>query len=148
MMETDLVPSFLETVADGGSVQEFAKRHSVTRQTIHRWIAQDPALQSAYQAARTSAADAMVLEAHELSRRVVAGDLDHKAAEVRIKLLQWHASKAAPRDYGDRQQIDVTTTAKHMDMTEVHDRLASLMAVAHQRQALPGAVEATVIEED
>ena len=48
--------------------------------------------------------------------RVTDGTMDYAAARVVIDGLRWAASKADPKQYGDKQQIDVN----HTDVTQLH----------------------------
>ena len=103
-------------------------------ETLRRWIREHDDLRVGYIAAREvsgEAIESMIFEAMQS-----ATDKDSAAvARMRVAALQWIASKRAPKVYGDKLDLNVTTPAQALTDERLNERLAELAAKA--KRALP-----------
>lgn len=103
-----------EYIADGLTVKEAATKAGTTRKSLWLWAATDAALGDLYARARSISADAYDDEALEVARtstpETVAAD------RLRVDQLKWAAAKRRPKEYGDRQQVEVSGTVGHLHM--------------------------------
>lgn len=98
--------------------------------SLWTWIKSDPARLQAYNEAIEAKAHGYVEEAHDLADRVVAGGLEAKRADVKIKLVQWTASRT--QAYQERKTVEHTVTHK-LDIDDLKSRLSQLVDVAANR---------------
>lgn len=109
---------FIEKILDGKMITEIANSYEVSKATLLRWISADPDRQARARAAREEAVEGH-LDKAELD---IANAKDmfelQKAREMGLH-LRWKASKIAPRDYGDKLQIDQTTRVVNLSEEEI-----------------------------
>ena len=77
--------------------------------TIWRWLQSNPDFRAQYARAREDAAEAHADRA--LKEALTADDSEGcrvAGARLRWDALRWHASKCAPKKYGDRVQQEIT----------------------------------------
>jgi hypothetical protein len=78
------------------------------RETISRWIRDEPGYAAKYAYARAMQADTLFSEMAEVEAKVQAGTMDSHAARVVLDSMRWRASKLAPKVYGDRLDVSVS----------------------------------------
>jgi hypothetical protein len=86
-----------------------------------------------YSNAREFRAHVLVDNAHEASDKAYAGEVDARAAEVKIKMATYEANKS--KTFAERQTVEHTGTVTHvqqLDDEELVLRLTQLMAVSQQ----------------
>jgi len=130
----------------GMSFRHVAAWLDVPTVELWSWIRGDVERERAYNMAVEAKAHTYVEEAHALADSVVAGDVDPRRAEVKIKLSQWSAART--QAYQERKTVEHTVIHK-LDPDDLKQRLAQLVDVAGQR-AQPKVIEAdyTVVTPD
>ena len=78
------------------------------RETISRWIRDEPGYAAKYAYARAMQADTLFSEMADVEAKVQAGTMDSHAARVVLDSMRWRASKLAPKVYGDRLDVSVS----------------------------------------
>lgn len=91
-------------MAEGHTMTAAAQACGLRPSAVRRWIAGDAAWMARYERARKLQAQAMADEAVQVARdstnQTAAGD------RLLIDTLRWAASKAAPREFGDKQVVE------------------------------------------
>ena len=105
-----------------------------TWEVIRSWLRTHEQFLTAYQAARVSSGEAFELRMLEEAEKAIDKD-SAAAARVRIATLQWIASKRAPKVYGDKLALDVTTPAAQMPEERLTARIEELLAKARKQPA-------------
>ena len=80
------------------------------RETVSRWMRDEPAYAAKYAYARAMQADTLFSEMADVENKVQAGTMDSHAARVVLDSMRWRASKLAPKVYGDRLDVQVSDT--------------------------------------
>ena len=114
----------------GGSFRAMAEWAGISTAQLWMWIKDDPARLKEYELAVEAKAHSYVDAAHELADSVVAGDVDPRRAEVKIKLSQWSAART--QAYQERKTVEHTVNHK-LDLDDLKSRLSQLVDVAGQR---------------
>jgi hypothetical protein len=102
----DTCKACIKAVFDGESVVDFLRDVGMEPQAFYETLKKNPELLDAY-------ADAKRFRAEILANEIVHiadSEDDPQKARNRIQARQWFASKVAPRDWGDRMDINVTQT--------------------------------------
>lgn len=94
--------SFVEIIAEGGTLREAAAKLETTTTTLKRWLRENDALRAHYIRAREAQADSFADEIIETARN---DKLDPQARRVRIDALKWAAGKRKPKVYGDKLEL-------------------------------------------
>lgn len=120
-------------IEDGMMVEEATRAEGITGTTLRNWVREDTpegrALFAVYARAREAAADQLA----ERAVRIATGDEAVKEGTDRrlaYDALRWLAGKRRPKEYGDRQQVDTTTTVTVITPAERDARLARIVARA------------------
>ena len=91
-------------MAEGHTMTAAAQACGLRPSAVRRWIAGDAAWMAKYERARKLQAQAMADEAVQVARdstnQTAAGD------RLLVDTLRWAASKAAPREFGDKQVVE------------------------------------------
>lgn len=91
-------------MAEGHTMTAAAQACGLRPSAVRRWIAGDASWMARYERARKLQAQAMADEAVQVARdstnQTAAGD------RLLIDTLRWAASKAAPREFGDKQVVE------------------------------------------
>ncbi len=117
------------------------------RSTVHNWIANDvQGFAACYSRAKEIGLDELadeILEiADDASRDLQMTEqgprVDHELiarSRLRVDSRKWLLSKLAPKKYGERSAVDVTSSdgSLKIDETERAARVARLMAIAKER---------------
>ena len=102
-----------EVIATGGGLQPHLAVKDIPYGTTHDRIMRDPELRARYDAARYRRAAHHASQIERLVDEVERGALDPKAAQVAIGARQWLAGRMDPKQWGERQQVDVQHTHTH-----------------------------------
>lgn len=135
------VEGMLEGYGSGGlSLPDFCKTLDIPYSTVYDYLTEHPEMKRRLQSARDRRVDWHIVKIEQLATDVEEGRLHPKAAEVAVGTRQWLASRMNPRDWGERQQIDVTHTHTH----KLHlDAIRALSSRREARQAIARQERAT-----
>ena len=104
----DRIMAELET---GRSLVQVCKDEGMPdRETVSRWMRDEPAYAAKYAYARAMQADTLFSEMADVEHKVQVGTMDSHAARVVLDSMRWRASKLAPKVYGDRLDVQVSDT--------------------------------------
>lgn len=121
----------LEALCDrlvaGETQTKICKELGVTKGSLGRWISLDAERQARVREARIEAAEAYEEMADE-GLRLAKNSFQLMKARERGHHLRWKASKADPRRYGEKLQVDQTTTVVNLSDEEIARRRAELQA--------------------
>ena len=107
-MVIEQIMSQLET---GKSLVQVCKQeHMPDRDTVSRWMRDEPGFAARYAHARAMQADTLFAEMASIEDKVTVGSMDSHAARVVLDSMRWRASKLAPKVYGDRLDVNVSDT--------------------------------------
>lgn len=116
-------------IEDGEMVEEATRAEGITGTTLRRWVAEDSPegreLRAMYARAREAAADQLA----ERAVRIATGDepvKDGTDRRLAYDALRWLAGKRRPKEYGDKQQVEVSGGIEHLHL----DALRSITAKA------------------
>ena len=135
----DRIMAELET---GRSLVQVCKDDGMPdRETVSRWMRDDPAYAAKYAYARAMQADTLFSEMADVEHKVQAGTMDSHAARVVLDSMRWRASKLAPKVYGDRLDVQVSDTRISISgaLQAAQSRLVDVVDVTHR--ALPSIVQ-------
>jgi hypothetical protein len=111
-----------------------------SRPSVYRWMERYPEFETRIARAREGMAELLDHEVKELADTVTAESAP--AARVRLAALQWRASKAFPRRYGDRTEIVGNSV-----VTVQHTRKLDISTLSDdQLDALEGALGSTILQ--
>lgn len=99
--------------------------------TVYNWLAKHPEFLTMYTRAREDQADTLADQIIEIADGTDLPD----QKRVRIDARKWISMKLKPRQYGDKQQVDVSVTKKLEDMTD--DELANIARRGSEGTAAP-----------
>tara|TARA_R110002126_G_scaffold50014_1_gene137845 strand:+ start:2148 stop:2621 length:474 start_codon:yes stop_codon:yes gene_type:complete len=142
----DRIMAELET---GRSLVQVCKDEGMPdRETVSRWMRDDPAYAAKYAYARAMQADTLFSEMADVEHKVQAGTMDSHAARVVLDSMRWRASKLAPKVYGDRLDVSVSDTRISISgaLQAAQARLVDVVDVTHR--ALPGIVQDVQDQDD
>ena len=83
------------------------------QRTVLEWLSQNDDFRTKYARAREDQADTMDDRILEVADNVESGKLAPDAARVMLGALQWRAAKLKPKKYGERLDIEQSTTVAH-----------------------------------
>ena len=131
----DRIMAELET---GRSLVQVCKDDGMPdRETVSRWMRDEPGYAAKYAYARAMQADTLFSEMADVEAKVQSGTMDSHAARVVLDSMRWRASKLAPKVYGDRLDVSVSDTrisisgalqaaqARLVDVVDVAPRLSA-----------------------
>lgn len=121
-----LADDICEQLADGKSLREICQQKGMPdRKTVERWIDADSGFAAKCARAREEQAEFHHAEMDVIERKVLAGQLDPKAANVVLSNKRWRMEKLKPKVYGQRLALD----------HGVQDNLAERLKAARERAA-------------
>ena len=135
----DRIMAELET---GRSLVQVCKDDGMPdRETVSRWMRDEPGYAAKYAYARAMQADTLFSEMADVEAKVQSGTMDSHAARVVLDSMRWRASKLAPKVYGDRLDVSVSDTRISISgaLQAAQARLVDVVDVTHR--ALPGIVQ-------
>ena len=116
-------------IEDGAMVEEATRAEGITGTTLRNWTREDSELGrqllAVYARAREAAADQLA----ERAVRIATGDepvKDGTDRRLAYDALRWLAGKRRPKEYGDKQQVEVSGGIEHLHL----DALRSISAKA------------------
>ena len=124
MVQLELGRSLIQVCKDPGMPD---------RETISRWIRDEPGYAAKYAYARAMQADTLFSEMADVEAKVQAGTMDSHAARVVLDSMRWRASKLAPKVYGDRLDVQVSDNRISISgaLLAAQSRLALLHDASH-----------------
>ena len=142
--KTGIMDSIMAQLEIGRSLVQVCRDDGMPdRETVSRWMRDDPAYAARYAYARAMQADTLFSEMADVEHKVQAGTMDSHAARVVLDSMRWRASKLAPKIYGDRLDVQVSDTRISISgaLAAAQARLVDVMDVT-PRLALPDAQDA------
>ena len=124
-----------DLIAIGKLVTEAAKTVGINPATLWKWASADPVLGKMYAHAKDAAADALADEALEIARTTT--NETYAADRLKVDTLKWAAAKRRPKEYGDRQQVEVSGGIEHLHLDALR---STITAKASIDNALPVAM--------
>lgn len=116
-----------DQIESGESQTSIARSIGSSVPAIGRWVAADPERSARVREARISAArtfsekaEMVIAEASDPFELAKAKELAHH--------YRWQASKASPREYGDKLEIEQKTTITDLTEEQLDERIAKLSA--------------------
>ncbi len=104
-----LADRICEELANGKSLIQICQQEGMPhRVTVIRWMQSNEEFATKCARAREAQADYLFDGMATIEDRVLAGELDPKAANVVLSSQQWRASKLRPKVYGTRVDMDIT----------------------------------------
>lgn len=132
----------VQRVAEGETLKQLAVVWEVPYGRLAQWIVEDRDRSEQYVAAKALCEAARADEVHEIAERV--GDkLELGKAALRIKAIQWAASKWNPARFGDRVELNANVrddrlpADRDMMLLEAARGLAFILARAGRVQPKP-----------
>jgi len=146
--DAELAAKVLDLLAQSGSLRRVCRELGVSRNSIIPWVVDNTeGFGDAYARAKEHGIDTLVEETLDIADD---GSNDYMETEhgpalnsesiqrskVRVETRRWLAERLAPRRYGLRQGLDVTSSdgALQMDDTARSARVAQLVALAAKRK--------------
>jgi hypothetical protein len=121
------VEALCDRLVAGETQTKICKELKVTKGSLGRWISLDAERQARVREARIEAAEAYEEMADE-GLRMAKNTFQLAKARERAQHLRWKASKADPRRYGDKLQVDQTTTVVNLSDDEIARRRSEIQA--------------------
>ena len=87
-----------------------AKDWAPPRRTIYRWIKEHPEFGEALWEARVAVSELLVSDNDKIVEDMLTGKIEAQEANVAINWNKWKASMADPQNYGNKTQVDTSTT--------------------------------------
>lgn len=102
----------LEALSDGTGLVTFLKSRPdmPSYPTVMRWIRDNPEFAQMYTRACEDMADNDADKIADVAQRVIEGKVDPQAARVAIDAYKWSAGKRRPKKYGDKLELETTST--------------------------------------
>ena len=146
--DAELAAKVLDLLAQSGSLRRVCREIGVSRNSIIPWVVDNTeGFGDAYARAKEHGIDTLVEETLDIADD---GSNDYMETEhgpalnsesiqrskVRVETRRWLAERLAPRRYGLRQGLDVTSSdgTLQMDDTARSARVAQLVALAAKRK--------------
>lgn len=115
-----------DRLVSGETQTAIAKSLKVTKGSLSRWISLDADRQARVHQARIEAAQAFDDLAEEAIKKARGKDGIAKAREL-AHHYRWRASKANPREYGEKLQVDQQTTVINLSDDEIVRRRQKIL---------------------
>jgi hypothetical protein len=104
----DLVAAVLDYLEDGLCVSEIAAIDGMPKvRTIYQWQDVHPEFAQEYARAHDAGVRNNEAELLRVARRKPADAVEATAQRTLVDTLKWRLSKRLPRDFGDRQAVDL-----------------------------------------
>lgn len=127
----------LADVYEGHALSKSLLKHGVNRQTFYEYKKKNLECEGKYASARESRIELLVEQIIEIADDA---SIDPNRARNMIAARQWYAGKLKPQTYGDRIDLNVTSTASITDALAA----ASARALAYRGPAIE--VESQAVE--
>jgi len=113
--------SLCDRLVSGETQTAICKSLGITKGSLSRWVSLDAERQARVHEARIEAAAAFDDLAEEAIKKARGKDGIAKAREL-AHHYRWRASKANPREYGEKLQVDQTSTIINLSDEEIERR--------------------------
>jgi hypothetical protein len=134
--------AIIQLVSEGDSIKNALARLEVehgrmpNHMTVQKWKSIFPEFKTGLAVARAMRGELAAEAAMEIALET---DEDNYASNnVKIKALQWQASKLNPEDFGERVSKDVNVNLNGMSDDQLEQRLQALLSIKELRDSLPG----------
>lgn len=114
-----------DKLTEGATQRAICEELGIGIASLGRWIAAEPERSARTREARSAAAREFEERASEGIEAAIDAFALAKAKEM-AHHLRWKASKANPREYGDKLEIDQRTTVTDLTEEQLDARLAAL----------------------
>lgn len=115
----ELADKICECLANGDSLRKIcASGNMPAASTVWLWLSENKAFSEQYARAREKQAEFYADEIVEIADSVIASSDEVLKARLQIDARKWHASKLAPKKYGDKVTQDVNHSG-HVATTDV-----------------------------
>lgn len=111
-LNTELVEKVISEVFEGASLAFALNKHGVSRQAFYNYARDNLKSEADYARARDSRTELLVEQLVEIADNP---EIDPNRARNMISVRQWIASKLIPHTYGDKLDLNVTSTASITD---------------------------------
>ena len=127
-----------EAVRSGSSLVEAAKRVNVNVLTAYRWMDAEPNFRNDYARAREERGEHYGRKVSELAEQTELGHIDPQAARVAMDGYKWTAARMAPKQWGDRKEVNLGGQSDNPVKLESSGELTGLSdaALAQMRKIL------------
>lgn len=146
--DAELAAKVLDLLAQSGSLRRVCRELGVSRNSIIPWVVDNTeGFGDAYARAKEHGIDTLVEETLDIAddgsndymaaKDGVQLDTEHiQRSKIRVETRRWLAERMAPRRYGLKQGVDVTSSdgTLQMDDTARSARVAQLVALAAKRK--------------
>lgn len=143
--DREMQNQILEGMLDGEGLDEvlaeLGKKGRVpTKARVHRWLLTDKAFEAEYRAAQSVRGEQMAELAFQEAMAITPDSA--RATAVKVKHLEWQASKLARRVYGEAKAEEITG---HRDISdeELDRRIESLLKNRDLQRVLPKVLDIT-----
>jgi hypothetical protein len=114
---TEVAHEICARISIGDSLDTICKTEGMpAKLTVFRWIEAHSDFAEQYDRARRHQAECIVDEIIDLADSATSETW--QVVKLQIHARQWHASKLAPKKYGDRQQLDVDVKSSYAAMSD------------------------------
>lgn len=121
------IDSIADDISNGRSLTDVAKGLKVSIGTLLAWIASSPERSARAREARVFAA--RIWDERAMSVIEEAGDpFELARAKEMAHHYRWRASKTAPKDFGDKLEVESNGTVTHLFETDQAVRMAQMLA--------------------
>lgn len=115
----ELADKICECLANGDSLRKICASGGMpAASTVWLWLSENKAFSEQYARAREKQAEFYADEIVEIADSVIASSDEVLKARLQIDARKWHASKLAPKKYGDKVTQDVNHSG-HVATTDV-----------------------------
>lgn len=128
----EIVETILTEMHNGRSLNSTLKEFKINSMMFYDFVAENPILSSKYARAQTARAELLVEELIDIADT----EPDPQKARNRIDARKWYASKMTPHKYGDRIDLNLTTTVD----------IGKALLEAKQRVSLPTRYPDIIVE--
>ena len=129
----DIIERICARIEQGALTRDAADAEGIDERTLRRWVSADAALADRYTRARSLSADALAEQAVAIATngRGPDGERYEDAQERRLAYdaLRWLAGKRRPRDYGDRQQVEVSGGIEHLHLDALRSTITAKASI-------------------
>ena len=120
----ELFDVICERIADGESLRAICSGDDMpNKSSVFRWIDRDDKARDQYTRAREAQADTLFDDCLDISDN--GNEDDPQRARLRIDTRKWMAGKLRPKKYGERQQVDHTSSDNSMTPTVIERVIVS-----------------------
>lgn len=122
-------------IDDGALTEDACRAEGITGKTLRQWVREDESARVRYTRARELAADALAEQAVGIATTGKGPDgvayTDAQERRLAYDALRWLAGKRRPKEYGDRQSVDVAHTHRMLPPEERDAALSRIVARAN-----------------